>query len=153
MKKLTVFLFVLMFLTELSASKPDNRFAAGIIIGEPTGISLKMWQTNTKAVDAGIAWSLGKNSHLSLHADYLFHKFIIASNEGMKIPLYYGIGARVKLQDETKLGIRFPIGIDYLFRNVPIDVFFEIVPVFDLVPETSFDFGAVIGIRYNFSIN
>ena len=150
MKKITILIFSLMILSEVTAGSPSYKYGAGIILGEPTGISLKMWQSKSRALDAGIGWSVGKNSHLNLHADYLIHKYRLINGEGTNFPVYYGIGARIKLEDDSKFGIRFPLGISYIFESAPFDTFFELVPIFNLVPETSFDLGFGIGIRYNF---
>jgi len=120
----------------------------GIIIGEPTGLSLKVWNSRISAFDAGIAWSFGKNGNLHLHGDYLLHNFNAFSNR--QLPFYYGAGARVNFGDKARIGIRGVLGINYLFRELPLDAFFEIVPVFDLAPATSFGLNAGIGMRFFF---
>ena len=60
-------------------------------------------------------------------------------------------GVRVKLEADIRIGIRVPVGILYLFESVPIDLFLEIVPIFDLYPATEFTANAGLGIRYYFS--
>jgi hypothetical protein len=122
----------------------------GVIIGEPTGISLKLWNSSTTAIDAAAAWSFKKEGKLHLHMDWLFHNFKLFKARHGKLPLYYGIGCRVKFEEETRVGVRFPVGICYILRDTPIDVFFEIVPLLDLTPETDFNFNASIGVRYFF---
>ncbi len=69
-----------------------------------------------------------------------------------KLPLYFGGGLRFidREKKDDKLGIRIPVGIEYLFENVPLGAFFELVPIFDLTPDTDFDFEAGIGIRFFF---
>ena len=83
--------------------------------------------------------------------DYLFHNYGIFKVKQGKLPLYYGIGGRVKFEEETRVGVRIPVGICYLFRNQPLDVFFEIVPILDLTPETDFDINASVGVRFFFN--
>jgi hypothetical protein len=56
----------------------------------------------------------------------------------------------VLLADDPLIGVRVPIGLDYLFSDAPIDIFLEIVPILDLAPATEFDLGGGIGIRYWF---
>ena len=128
-----------------------GNFGLGVIIGEPTGISMKYWNGQKTAIDGAIAWSFEKESALHLHSDYLIHSFdVIDVSEGA-LPLYYGIGARLKFQKkDDKLGIRIPLGIAYYFWKAPLDVFFELVPILELIPATRFDFNAAIGIRYYF---
>lgn len=141
---------------------PKDGFGLGIIVGEPTGLSLKKWTRDDRAVDAGVAWSFSENDSLHLHADYLFHRFeLIAIPEiNGKLPLYFGLGARVKLKEENNgkgrnnddvlVGVRVPLGISYLFENAPFDIFAEVVPVLDLAPDTDFDLNAAVGTRLYF---
>jgi len=37
-----------------------------------------------------------------------------------------------------------------LFADTPLDIFVEVVPVLDLVPDTDLDFNGAVGIRYIF---
>ncbi|MFC2133669.1 hypothetical protein ACFLR4_04825 [Bacteroidota bacterium] len=123
-------------------------FGIGVIVGEPTGISLKLWNSGTTAFDAGIAWSLGKDDKLHLHADHLWHNFNVFRNP--KMALYYGIGGRIYSDNDTRVGVRGVIGINYFFTEVPLDAFLEIVPVFQVLPDTKFGFNAGIGMRFFF---
>ena len=141
-------------------------FGAGIMVGEPTGVSVKGWISGDRAIAGGLAWSLRGASYFSVHADYLFHNMeLIKLNKG-RLPLYYGPGVRLRSWtsdrywdrgrwndydgSRARLGVRFPVGLDYLPENSPVDVFLEIVPALDLLPSTSFDVGAAIGVRYWF---
>jgi len=135
----------------------------GAIVGEPTGVSLKNWVDANRAIDAGVAWSFSENPSLHLHGDYLYHRFDVLSAPELKgrLPLYFGFGARMKFKEgndgqgrndhDALLGVRVPLGISYLFSDVPIDIFLEIVPVLDLVPDTDFSFNAAIGARFYLS--
>ena len=69
-----------------------------------------------------------------------------------ELPVYFGLGGRVVFREkhDDKVGIRFPLGINYIFDNAPFDAFLEIVPILDLTPDTDFDLEAAIGIRYFF---
>lgn len=129
----------------------DKNFGLGIILGEPTGISFKSWHNKNIAYDGAIAWSLGgKDDALHIHLDYLIHNFRKFKVEEGKLAFYYGIGGRIKLEDKSRLGVRVPLGFSYVPEEIPIDVFFEIVPVFDLVPETDLGLNGAIGCRYYF---
>jgi hypothetical protein len=128
----------------------SSGFGAGVMLGEPTGISLKNWISKTNAWDAGIAWGFGKHGAFHLHGDYLWHDYDLINVEKGQLPLYYGVGARFLFADDTHIGIRGVIGLDYQFKGVPLDVFLEIVPIFDLVPGTGFSFNGALGIRYFF---
>ena len=147
--KIIVFSWVFLVLAA-PAVEGNNGLGIGVIIGEPTGISLKLWNSRTTAIDAAAAWSFRKEGKLHLHMDYLFHNFKLFKVSPGKLPLYYGIGCRVKFEEETRVGVRFPVGICCILKEIPIDIFFEIVPLLDLTPETDFNFNASIGVRYFF---
>jgi hypothetical protein len=128
-------------------------FGLGVILGEPTGLSAKAWLTKERAIDAAAAWSTYHDGFFQMHADLLFHEYrlIEVAEARGRIPLSYGVGGRIVLgKDDEWVGVRFPFGVSYLFREVPLDVFFEIVPILDLLPDTDFDLDGAIGIRFYF---
>lgn len=123
----------------------------GIILGEPTGISFKTWTGRTTAIDAAAAWSFKDQGKLHVHFDFLTHNFRILRVDRGQLPIYYGIGGRVKFEEDIRAGVRIPVGIAYIFEGQPLDLFFEFVPLLDLAPETQFNFNASVGVRYFFN--
>jgi hypothetical protein len=128
----------------------ERGFGAGAFLGEPTGICIKSWTGSRTAVAAAAAWSFGHHEALHVHFDYLFHDFRLIKTEHDPLPFYYGVGVRFKDDHELRMGIRIPIGIDYMFKKAPVDIFLEFVPVFDLIPSTELFFNGGIGVRYFF---
>ena len=128
----------------------DKKFGVGIILGEPTGFSLKYWLTGKTALDAGFAWSFVDENAFQIQADYLIHNFNLFNFPEGKLPFYFGIGGRIKFSNDVKFGIRVPLGIAWIFNDETFDVFFEAVPILDILPETDFTIGAAIGGRYFF---
>lgn len=147
-KLLSMFL-LLLFVSMVKAQSSGP--GLGIIVGEPTGISFKYWTSSTTAFDAALAWSFIDEGAFHIHGDYLFHNMRLISVPEGKLPFYYGIGARIKTANDTKLGVRVPLGLAYLFQNAPIDIFLEIVPILDLTPKTDFGINAALGARYFFN--
>lgn len=147
----------------IPAVQAQEGFGIGVIVGEPTGLSLKTWLNNTHAVDVGLAWSFSENESLQFHANYLIHDFNLlrpADFEG-RVGVYYGVGGRIKLsengdegrgrnREDTLVGIRIPLGVAYHFPRSPVDLFGEFVPVVDLAPDTDFDLNLAIGARLYF---
>jgi hypothetical protein len=68
-----------------------------------------------------------------------------------KLPFYVGVGGRVVFSDDATIGVRVPLGLDYMFSNAPVDIFVELVPILNLAPSTDFDFNGGIGARYWFN--
>ena len=145
-----------------AAEKIRQGFGIGLIVGEPTGLTAKKWLSDTTAIDAAAAWSFDDFNSFQFHADYLWHNFDLIKTEDLpgRIPVYYGVGARIKLKggndgqgkgnEDARVGVRVPVGVSYLFHDVPVDLFAEVVPVLDIVPETKFGIGIGIGARYYF---
>ncbi len=140
-----------LFMAPAGAGAQEHGFGLGVILGEPTGISGKKWLSTTTALDFAAAWSFRKEDSLTLYADILSHNFRMIPVKSGRLPFYYGIGARMKFDDkDPRLGVRIPFGLNYHFADVSLDLFFEIVPILELLPETEFELNAAIGIRYFF---
>lgn len=131
----------------------ESRVGLGVMAGEPTGITLKVWGSSEHAFDGAAGWSIGEGGWIYLHGDYLWHRYELDPDEFEgRVPYYFGLGGRVLLHegDESRLGVRFPIGLDYVFDGGRFDVFIEVAPVLDLIPETDFDLSGGVGARYYF---
>jgi len=128
----------------------DRGFGAGVFLGEPTGIALKSWTGPRTAWAAAAAWSFGHEDSLHFHFDYLMHNFNLIKTDREPLPFYYGVGIRIKDDRDVRIGVRIPIGINYMFKKAPLDIFLEFVPVFDVVPSTDLFFNGVVGIRFFF---
>ncbi len=150
MLKSIVFVLLTAILACATVEAQESGFGFGVILGEPTGISTKLWIEDNEAIDAAVAWSFEKKSAVHLHADLLFHSPKISKVEMSKLVVYFGIGGRIKFEEKSKAGVRIPLGLNYLPSKTPLDVFFEIVPLLDLAPSTKFRLNAAIGIRYFF---
>lgn len=159
--KIWLFLFLLIIAPK-PVSAQDHGFGLGLILGEPTGLSAKYWTSNNNAFDFGLGFAFGGDritnhdnyygsSRVHFHMDYLWHSFnAIRSSE--KFPLYYGIGARFNSGGgyDGSFGIRGVFGIAWFPHSTPIDIFAELVPVFQLTPSAGLGIDAGLGIRYFF---
>ncbi len=147
MKRIAVLIVLLLSLSGSEALAGG----IGIIVGEPTGLSFKQGMGGNRSFDLAAAWSLEGKDALHLHGDLLFHRRDLVEVDDTGLPLYYGIGARVKLlESDDLLGIRFPIGLSTFIADGDFDLFIELVPIMDLAPDTDFSLNAGLGIRYWF---
>ena len=125
----------------------DSGFGIGIIVGEPSGISAKLWTGETQAFVGAVAWSLDDDS-FHLHVDHLCHFESVEVKKG-RLPFYVGVGGKLEVNnDDTNVGVRIPLGVNYLMEVAPLDVFLEIVPAMRLIKDTELELDAGIGIRY-----
>jgi hypothetical protein len=138
----------------LPARAGDDKYVGlGFIVGEPTGLDLKFFMNNEHALEFGLAWSLSGENEMHIQGDYLWHRYdLIDMTNGDEMPFYFGIGGRMILVEDHDdvVGIRFPIGLAYMFTNYPFDIFGAIVPILDLTPDTDFDLEGAVGARFWF---
>ena len=129
---------------------PASLFAeigAGIVLGEPTGLSFK---SGNLAV--GLGWSFASKSDNRIDASIDW--WLI--NEDFVGPLnwYLGVGTKIGLKlnqdkDIFNIGLRIPIGIQ-MWPVEKLELFLEIAPGILLIPGTDPDISGGIGLRYYF---
>lgn len=149
MKCKSVLVFLLLTMVVFAAPAADNSIGAGFMLGEPTGISAKMYISKNDALDAAASWSF-KNDLLYLHVDYLRHYPGLFGRDLDPLTPYTGFGALVQLSDNPAFGARIPLGLSFFIPDTQLELFLEIGPALLLIPETDFDFTGGIGARYYF---
>ena len=144
----------------------QDTFGLGFMLGGPTGLSGKYWIGTDTAIDFGIGAYRRFRFHsaVQIHADWLLHPVNLVEHESFDLPLYFGIGGRLLFHefdpddnrdDHVHLGVRGPVGLAMIFNEVPIDIFFELALIFDIVVDDDddlffADLNGVIGFRYFF---
>ncbi|MEQ9280623.1 MAG: hypothetical protein RLN83_14100 [Balneola sp.] len=151
LKYFFLFLFIVGILSStqsLNAQQKGDNFGIGVMLGEPSGLTIKKWLSDNSAFDIGAAWSLSdKTEALHLHSDFLFHSWF---EDNPNLAFYYGIGVRTILDSNAKLGVRIPFGLNYVFENIPFDAFVEAVPIVDIAPDTRLAGNGAVGLRFYF---
>lgn len=132
-----------------------NTFGIGFILGDPSGFTAKYFISGNDAMDAGI----GPSGHdgFYLYADYLRHIRNLFPVGELTVYMGAGLGlhehdeeSKHHEEDELSLEARLPLGIAYTFRQVPIEVFIELAPALEFIPDIDFDLRGGIGARYYF---
>jgi len=131
----------------------------GIIVGEPTGVTFKLYLTDDRAIQGAVG-SAFIGGGLQLHGDYLFHPYILQTRDSFVLPLYIGPGVRLidynggGNSSAFAFGIRGVIGLLFDFKTVPLDAFFELAPVLEYKFSSGAGFQTALnagaGIRYYF---
>ena len=133
----------------------SKRVGAGLIAGEPTGLTFKGYLGPQLALDLDIAWSFVDDS-VVLFTDVIYDFFEIpTSSTTLTFPFYSGVGLIIgykarKQDSDMTVGIRVPIGINMHFSTYPLELFVEVAPGVKVAPKTDFDFSGGIGVRYYF---
>lgn len=158
MKKILLGMFLIATVTgSLFAQSPGRKnWGLGVVLGEPTGLSVKYW-TN---YDNAFVFDLGSSYFGSprLGADYLWHFNAFNSDmanlyAGPGLALGFGEGhgfwdRTFRTNTGTALGVRGVFGVDILPRRTPLEIFGEIGVLVGLTPDFGSGIDGAIGIRF-----
>ena len=130
-------------------------FGVGVILGDPTGLSVKMKLDDVNAIDGALAYSSGRYSGLQFHGDYLWNNARSWHTEQGPLSMFYGLGGRVisyRKDDtnEVSVGPRGSIGAQLNISNPNLEIFGELALVLDLAPRMAADLDAGVGVRIRF---
>lgn len=135
----------------------------GLILGEPSGLTLKGSLGGGNAWDAalGASWF----GRLRIHGDYLWSANVFNSS---KAGMYFGVGGAIgfgrgggvlyrgrggewyyRNDDEgVALGARGVVGLNFMPFNAPVEFFMELAPIIGLIPTTGLGWDGAAGVRY-----
>jgi hypothetical protein len=122
----------------------------GIRVGEPTGFSGKFWTSTNNAVDVAASWSLHHNEDFQVNGDFVHHDYGVFDVDDGALGVYYGVGGRMLLRDrgDDRMGLRVPVGLSYFFPSRSVELFAEVAPTVDVVPDTDGEIQGVLGVHF-----
>ena len=148
-----ILLLILLLFSFLSLNA-QNRFGAGIILGEPTGLSLKYRINDTNSFEFGFGESAIRDQHRNYYfLDYQFGINDLTNFKGRET-VYAGIGIQhitKGVANELTWGMRGVMGLEYMIDSLPIDIFSEISYVLKFASEFNPSYTIVIGSRFYFN--
>jgi hypothetical protein len=133
-------------------SSDRGKFGLGVVLGSPTGLSMKYWKNQRVAYQGSIGGAY--KGGLLIGADYLVHEKALKNPD---LPFYYGAGMFVGdpgfggpeySQGRFALGVRGVFGLDYLPPGHPFDVSIELGPALLLTPVIGIGVDLSIAFRY-----
>lgn len=143
-------MFLAVALAAASARAADApKLGAGVVLGVPFGVTAKYALNPRYAAQSHLGVSDGD---FTLSADFLknFDKVLPRKVSGARLPLYAGLGLKLKTERETFVGIRFVGGVSMFHSKKPIEFFAEIAPVLRLAPNEGGAFDGAFGVRRYF---
>lgn len=160
MKKIFLLFFIVLIFSSALLAQPARRndFGFGIKLGDPTGVTLKFWtnRENAFVVDVGASYFGSPR----IGVDYLWH--FDAFNSSVA-DLYAGMGGVIGIGEgkgfwykgkfirsggDLGLGVRGVFGVDFVPRNTPLELFFEIGALIAFVPDFGSAADVALGIRF-----
>jgi len=157
-----------------SAQAPaQNGLSMGLVLGDPTGFTLRTGLTERSALQAHLGFSPFPGDAMAAMVDWTYDVWdFLRDNPDVKLPLYFGIGGKAqwftgqyyayeydhqhRFPDlwHFGLGVRGLVGLRASLVNAPFDLFFELAPLGILVvvpnPGFYYDVDVAIGARYRF---
>lgn len=137
----------------LHAQRSAGSVGIGAQFGQPTGLSLKVYNPNGISPDILLAWDLNDFFFINVHGLIERH---IDSRE--RFHYFIGPGAFVGIRDSNNeilesnndfaAGISGNFGLNVLLGQV--EIYAQVTPRLELIDKTSSDIGGGLGIRFYF---
>lgn len=147
--------------------RANKEFGLGLVFGNPNGLAGKYYLSDDTALDFAVGYSryyVGRRDRrggLHVHGSFLWHPAVLAQPDPFWLPIYFGVGGRFLDREyfydrdrRSRFGVRVPVGLMMDFNDVPLDIFFEIAPIFDFLTPSGrgwFGFHSALGARYYFN--
>lgn len=118
-------------------SRPADKgtLGVGLVIGEPTGISAKLYLEDDQAIQGAIGPAF-IGGGIALHGEYVLHPWILQDRDSFVLPVYLGPGVRFvdyyggrstgTSSSHFAVGALGVAGMLFDFKDVPLDVFVEL---------------------------
>jgi len=120
----------------------------GIVVGNPSGLTTKLWLYQSQALDAGV----GFDKNVILYSDYLWYFWkALPRPSTSRLSLHLGAGVQLTPAVSEGFGARAPAGLAY-WPSGRVEIFLEAVPVFQLHPRGRVPVSTGAGLRYYFSV-
>lgn len=159
-----LFSLVLFFTSAISlAQGPQGKdFGFGLVLGDPTGGTVKYWTNHENAFNFTIGGSYFGNPRIG--ADYLWHfqafdSDVVEMYAGPGLALGFGHGDGIfykrkgdkfyiREDNEAGIGVRAIVGLNIIPRRTPIEIFVEFGPLIGISPGFGSAVDAALGIRF-----
>ena len=130
----------------LTPARRPARWALGLTIGDPFGISLKRYLGTANAWDAYVAFAYGPG--IRFGGDWLWNLGRLIAERKFELDLYAGVGPFIgalsdpcgpgfinnRCNGDLYFGARVPFGLELLLREAPVTFGLELAPGIAFAP-------------------
>jgi hypothetical protein len=125
----------------------------GVQVGSPTGVTIKFVRPARPDYDFLVAWDL--DDFLFVAGHVLWEKSVDDGDGDVDLRMFYGPGAFIGLRDnrndDVVVGFSGEFGASLWFDQ--FEIFAQLMPLFELAPETDLHIGGGIGFRFHIPRN
>lgn len=127
----------------------DEKLGLGVVAGVPFGLTAKYRVDSRYAVQSHLGVSDGD---AVVSADFLknFDDVLPHKRPDLRVPVYAGLGLKIKSETDTFVGVRFVAGVSLFDSKKPYEFFAEVAPVLRLSPSEGGAFDGAVGVRRYF---
>lgn len=130
-----------------AAGPARGMLGGGVILGNPAGLTGKLWLDSSRAIDAGVGFS----GDAAFYMDFLWHAWdLFPQPKTGRLGAYAGVGPRLETRRDAKFGVRTMAGLAYWLPKRPIELFVEAGPVWRVAPDTGVEADGGLGVRFYF---
>jgi hypothetical protein len=139
-----------------TAEAATANFGLGIVLGTPTGFTLKTRLAESSALQLHFGYGYTPDgARVVADIDYLYHVtgLFPSIEHSLLVAPYFGLGAKFGAADHQNpgLGLRVPLGVSFFLRNgVPLEIFAEVGLGIYVLPSTSPLVDGGLGARWYF---
>jgi hypothetical protein len=140
-----VAVFLAIVLSSCVSLAQEKQLGVGIVLGSPTGFSVRYWKSLTIAYQGVLGASSGG---VAIGGDYLLHSRPFSEP---KLLFFYGPGVLLLSTNRRATGgvaVRGVFGVDYVFHPHPFDIAFEMGPIMFLLPAAGIGVNAAVAFRF-----
>lgn len=153
-------IFVLLFIPAVSVpaaaetgSRP--RVGAGVLLGSPISATLKVLIKDPHMAQCGIGVTRGDD--LYIFGDYLYKIYTIPPVRELSLYLggglaynYYTGESKHEGENEGRLELRIPLGMEFIVPTVPVGISLELAPAIQMIPDGDLHLRGGLGVKYYF---
>jgi hypothetical protein len=134
-----------------------GNLGVGVGIGAPTALSIEGALTPRQTVEVALGMNMLNTDRGYVHGVYKWAFADLARANTVNVPVYIGGGPYIAdfgPNDVYDVGVRIPVGLNFDFRQAPVQIFGELAPELALVQVNHehdvVGLGGYAGMRYWF---
>jgi hypothetical protein len=157
-----------------TAQAGHGRFGLGVLLGQPVGISMKLFVAPNHAFQLGLGYDLVLRDAGTVTLDYVWHPIPMASTRTLVLTWHIGLGGSLGVWPAghdydcrdgdlvtpgiqpvcrtawVQPGVRAPLGFEVVLRDVPLELYAEFAPGVLVYPMIEFLAQGGFGVRWYF---